>query len=66
MSCYFEDEETKEKKLYKPTSRFEKDIKPEPLLGPSGEDNRPERLGKKKEKGKKKSNLEIFKEELKM
>ncbi|CAG7733273.1 unnamed protein product [Allacma fusca] len=58
-------DDSKEKgKLYKPTSRFEKDEKPDPVS--LSEDLRPERLGKKKEKEKKKSNLEIFKEELKI
>lgn len=32
----------------------------------SSNDQKPDRLGKKKEKDKKKSNLEMFKEELKM
>jgi len=61
------DEESSDKgKLYKPTSRFEKEITaPSPVQ--QVEDSRPERLGKKKnEKEKKKSNLEIFKDELKL
>jgi len=67
------EEDTKEKgKLYKPTSRFQHDIKPSvPSVSESpriiNDDNRPDRLGKgKKVQEKKKSNLEIFKEELKM
>jgi len=64
------EEDTKDKgKLYKPTSRFEKDV---PLKIESTEssnhdiDYRPDKPGKKKIQDKKKSNLEIFKEELKM
>jgi hypothetical protein len=59
------DEDTNEKgKLYKPTSRF---VEKEEKLFPIEERDRPERPGKKtKSQEKKKSNLEIFKEELKM
>ncbi|XP_026475095.1 U2 snRNP-associated SURP motif-containing protein isoform X2 [Ctenocephalides felis] len=67
-------EDTKDKgKLYKPTSRIsemhektsaERAQEYARLL--SSNDQKPDRLGKKKEKDKKKSNLEMFKEELKM
>lgn len=61
----FAEEDVKDKgKLYKPTSRFEIESKMPEQFFP--EQERPDRLGKKKEKEKKKSNLEIFKEELKM
>ncbi|KAJ1530303.1 hypothetical protein ONE63_005222 [Megalurothrips usitatus] len=62
-------EDTKEKgKLYKPTSRLEEKSSADQaqeyarLLGERG---KPERPGKKKEREKRKSNLELFKEELK-
>jgi hypothetical protein len=62
---YLADDDSKEpSKLYKPTSRFEREVAPAP--SPTPEDSRPDRLGKKKEKEKKKSNLEIFKDELKL
>lgn len=63
------EEDTKEKgKLYKPTSRLEEKSSADQaqeyarLLGERG---KPERPGKKKEREKRKSNLELFKEELK-
>lgn len=63
-------EDTKEKgKLYKPTSRIEEKSSADQaqeyarLLGERG---KPERPGKKKEQQKRKSNLELFKEELKV
>ncbi|ODN04777.1 U2 snRNP-associated SURP motif-containing protein [Orchesella cincta] len=61
-------EDTKDKgKLYKPTSRFEKDGgSGDGESGPPGLLDRPEKPGKKKQTEKKKSNLEIFKEELKI
>jgi len=66
---YLSEEDTNEKgKLYKPTSRFEKDSSAVSEQSQSFLDSiRIDRsAGKKKEKEKKKSNLEIFKEELKM
>ena len=62
-------EDTTDKgQLYKPTSKFmqEKEVKSEHKMTPTSQAKRPEKLGsKKKEKEKKKSNLEMFKEELK-
>jgi hypothetical protein len=68
------EEDTKEKgKLYKPTSRFVEhtsskstELVVKNSSSVNNDDNRPDRLGKKKVQEKKKSNLEIFKEELKM
>ena len=64
------EEDTKEKgKLYKPTSRLEEKSSADQaqeyarLLGERG---KPERPGKKKEREKRKSNLELFKEELRV
>lgn len=74
---FFAEEDTKDKgKLYKPQSRFvnesgggneklssaEKAQEYAKLLN----DRKPDRPGKKKEREKKKSNLELFKEELKL
>lgn len=71
----FSEEDTREKgKLYKPQSRLseladklssaEKAQEYARLLGDKS--NRPDRPGKRKEREKKKSNLELFKDELKM
>jgi U2-associated protein SR140 len=68
------EEDTKEKgKLYKPTSRLAEIVDRTSTQDKAVEyarmlckDSKPDRPGKKKEKEKKKSNLELFKEELKM
>lgn len=63
-------EDTKEKgKLYKPTSRLEEKSssadQAQEYARLLGDRSKPERPGKKKEREKRKSNLELFKEELK-
>ncbi|CAG0881397.1 unnamed protein product [Darwinula stevensoni] len=62
-------EDTKEKgKLYKPTSKLP-DAPPkrqERLFADSSDKFKTDRLGKKREPGKRKTNLELFKEELKI
>jgi len=65
----FLEEDTREKgKLYKPTSRVNDSDQKGGSYSSSSRysDSKPDRPGKKKEKEKKKSNLELFKEELKM
>lgn len=75
MKIFFiSEEDTKEKgKLYKPSSRLSESIEKMTSAERAQEyarflsdRSKPDRPGKKREKEKKKSNLELFKEELKM
>lgn len=69
---YILDEDTKDKgKLYKPQSRLDVEKpsateKAQEYAKLLSERSKPDRPGKKKERDKKKSNLELFKEELKL
>lgn len=76
---FFAEEDTKDKgKLYKPQARFVSEsggeMRNEKLSSAEKaeeyarllNDRKPDRPGKKKEREKKKSNLELFKEELKL
>lgn len=73
LLLYISEEDTREKgKLYKPTSRLEElrdkfsSAEKAAQYGSGRMTDKPERPGKKKEREKRKSNLELFKEELKM
>lgn len=73
MISYFVEEDTREKgKLYKPQSRIAETVEKSTAAERAQEyaklliEKKPEKPNKKKSNDKKKSNLELFKEELKM